>query len=85
VDETVKTNKIIAEVIGWYGMVAILSAYALLSFGMLSSDSITFQLLNLTGAIGIAAISLLKKTYQPAIVNIVWMFIAFVALIKILF
>ena len=72
------------ETFGWYGMLAVLAAYALVSFGLLSSGNIWFQVLNLTGALGITLISFYKKTYQPAILNFIWAIIALVALIKII-
>ena len=77
-------RKIIEEILGWYGAVAIVSAYTLLSFGVLASDNITYQLLNATGAIGIVYISLKKKAYQPGVLNIIWTMIAIVAIIRIL-
>lgn len=72
------------ELIGWYGTVAIVGAYALLSFSIIQSNSLPYQLLNLTGAIGIAIVSLYKKTYQPGVLNIIWTVIALVAIINIL-
>ncbi|MFA6099549.1 MAG: hypothetical protein WC750_01565 [Patescibacteria group bacterium] len=70
--------------VGWYGAGAILIAYALTSFGVLRSDSLVYQLLNLTGGLGIVVISLTKKAYQPAVLNIVWSVVAIVAVISIL-
>lgn len=73
------------EIFGWYGAVAIVGAYALVSFSIIQSNSVLYQLLNLTGAIGIVAVSLAKKAYQPATLNIIWTVIAAIALIKLLF
>lgn len=73
------------EIFGWYGAVAIISAYALVSFSIIQSNSVLYQLLNLTGAVGIIAVSLAKKAYQPAALNIIWTIIAAIALIKLLF
>lgn len=73
------------ETFGWYGTVATLAAYALISFGVLPSDSFWFQVLNLTGALGLTTISFYKKTYQPAVLDLIWAGIALVALIKIIF
>ncbi|MFA6105456.1 MAG: hypothetical protein WC725_02535 [Patescibacteria group bacterium] len=75
-------TKNISEIIGWYGTAAILLAYALLSFGVLSSNNIFYQLLNITGALGLVIISFRKKTYQPGILNIIWSIIAAIAIIK---
>ena len=78
------SNKL-SEIVGWYGTIAIVGAYGLSSFNIVSSQSLIYQLLNVTGAIGIAIISLRKKTYQPAVLNIIWTIIGLVALVKILF
>ena len=76
-------NKLI-EILGWYGMLAIISAYALVSFSFLTPESLSYQLLNGTGAIGIAIISFHKRTYQPAVLNCIWTVIAIAAIVKIL-
>lgn len=74
--------KIVTEILGWYGTVAILLAYALVSFGVFKADGPWAQLLNFTGALGIVTISLNKKTYQPAVLNSVWALIALVVLVR---
>jgi hypothetical protein len=73
------------EIYAWYGMIVIVLAYAILSFGIVSSNSIIYQLLNITGAIGIILISFKKKAYQPGVLNVIWAIIALIALIGILF
>ena len=75
----------IIEIFGWYGTVAIVSAYFLVSFSFLSSTNIWYQILNGTGALGIVGISFYKKTYQPGVLNIIWAIIALIAIIKIFF
>ena len=77
-------KKIISEIIGWYGTIAIILAYALLSFSIINSDSIIYQILNFSGALGIILISLLKKAYQPATLNIIWAVIAVFAIVRII-
>ena len=74
----------IKEIVGWYGAIAILLAYALVSFKVIKSNSYAYQLLNLTGAIGIVIISIAKKANQPAALNIAWSIIAFIAIIGLL-
>jgi len=76
-------NKI-TEVLGWYGVIAIIGAYALLSFNIITSSSLWYQVLNLTGAIGIVIDALDDKNTQPAVLNIIWAIIAIVAITKIL-
>lgn len=73
-----------AEIYGWYGAVAMITAYGLVSFDILSATSIWYQLLNITAALGIVTISLYKRTYQPAVLNLVWAAIAAVAIVQIL-
>lgn len=78
-------NRLLAEIIGWYGAAAIVLAYVLVSFGFVNADNLFYQVLNFTGAIGIIVIALLKKTYQPAAVNVVWAAVAVFAILRILF
>lgn len=73
------------NVFGWYGMSAIVLAYALVSFSVLSSENIWFQLLNASGALGLVTVSFSKKAYQPGVLNIIWTVIAIVAIIRIIF
>lgn len=77
-------RNIISEVVGWYGVVAILSAYAFLSLGVFSSNSLIYQLLNMSGALGIVYDSFRSKDYQPVVLNIIWAIIALIAIIKVL-
>lgn len=74
----------LAEVAGWYGAVAIILSYFLVSFGVIPSNSFTFQFLNLTGALGLMMVSLRKKVYQTVILNIIWSIIAIIAIIQII-
>lgn len=46
------SKNFINEIIGWYGMAAILLAYSLVSFNLLSASDIIYQILNFTGAGG---------------------------------
>lgn len=78
------SRSFIDEVIGWYGAAAIVLAYALTSFAVMSPNSIWYQALNATGAIGIVYISFKKKAYPPGVLNIIWTIIAIVAIIRII-
>jgi hypothetical protein len=73
----------LAQIVGWYGTIAIISAYALVSFDIITPNSLMFILLNLTGAIGIIIISVIKGLRQTIVLNIFWLLIAVVALIRI--
>jgi len=71
------------EIVGWYGAFALLLAYALASFSVIPADGIWYQLLSVTGCGGIAVVSLHKKTYQPAALNIIMVLIGLAALMRI--
>ncbi len=72
------------NIYGWYGTVAIILAYILVSFSIVSVNNIWYQVLNGTGALGIVTNSFYKKDYQPGVLNLVWAIIALVAIIRIL-
>jgi hypothetical protein len=75
-------TRLAAEIAGWYGTGAIVLAYILVSFQITPSDGLVYQLLNLTGALGIATIAIVKRVRQPAVLNIFWALIAVIALIR---
>ena len=68
--------------LGWYGVLAILVAYGLLSFNVVGSREAIYQILNLTGAACLIAEASSKKDYQPVALNVVWAAIAAIALIR---
>jgi hypothetical protein len=69
---------------GWYGVLAILLAYLLVSFSVLTSKSLGYQLLNLSGALGIIVEAYTKKDKQPVELNIIWAIIALASIIHII-
>ena len=73
------------EIAGWYGVLAILLAYGLVSFDVIGPNSYVYQLLNLTGALGVVAVSIPKKARQPAMLNLAWAAIALFALVGLVF
>ena len=75
-------KKFIIEGLGWFGVIAIVGAYALLSFGLISSDQFIYQILNLTGAVGIVVDALQAKNYQPAVLNTIWFFVALIVIVR---
>lgn len=70
------------EVIGWYGVVAIIGAYFFLSFGLLAADTVAYQVLNATGALAIIIHSIFKKDFQPLVLNIIWIVIALIGIFQ---
>ncbi len=75
---------ILIETLGWIGSIAILAAYGLNSFQKLKSDSVLFQMLNLTGGIFLIINSIYHEAYPFTFINSIWVLIALPALIKIL-
>lgn len=74
----------VVEIAGWYGVIAILTAYALVSFRIIEPNTLIYQLLNLTGALGIVTVSVSKKDKQPAVLNAIWALVALVAIVRII-
>ncbi len=77
-------NEYLIEGVGWYGVFAILTAYLLISMDVVIADSWVYQVLNLTGAVGILIDSWHAKNYQPAVLNLIWFVIAGVAISRLL-
>lgn len=73
----------LAEVLGWYGMLALIGAYFLVSFGFIEANGLIFQLLNLTGGTALVVFAISKKATQLAILNVFWALIGIVAIIRI--
>lgn len=71
-----------AEIAGWYGTGAILAAYALSSFALLVPGDRLYQLLNLTGALGVAWVCWHKRTWQAFWLEAIWAAIASVSLAR---
>lgn len=78
-------KKILFQAFWWYGTCAIIAAYYMVSFGILDVQSISYQILNITGALWIVIISYIKSAYQPMTLNLVWFVIGVIALVKLFF
>jgi hypothetical protein len=79
-----KKKNMIIQLIGWYGVAAILLAYLLLNLEMIYVDSVPYTLLNLTGALGIMIDAWVDRNYQPVVLNAVWALIAVWGIIRVL-
>ncbi|PYJ01647.1 MAG: hypothetical protein DMF00_04320 [Verrucomicrobia bacterium] len=69
-------NHVWFDTIGWAGAVALLIAYALISFKRLEGDSTTFQFLNIGGSVLLAANTIFYGSYPSTFVNLIWAGIA---------
>lgn len=72
------------ELAGWLGTVLILIAYVLSSLGYLSTATVSYQLMNLLGALGVGLITYLRKAFQGFVLNLVWAVVAFIGLARLL-
>jgi len=74
--------KLLIDIMGWVGSVEVILAYGLNSYQKIKSDSVVFQLLNLTGAAFLIVNTIYYGAYPSTVINIVWVVIAIVALVK---
>ena len=71
------------EVVGWIGGALILTAYGMLTAGKLDAKSPAYQWMNVVGAAGFIANSGWNGAWPSAVLNIIWVGIGVVALIRI--
>ena len=74
----------VSDILGWIGSVEILTAFGLNSFQKIKSDSIAFQLLNLTGGTFLIINSIAHEAYPFTFINLVWVVISISALVGII-
>jgi hypothetical protein len=78
-------QKTAAEIAGWVGISAILLAYALVSFEVVTSQSFAYQGLNLFGSALLIYLGLVRKVFQIIFLNVVWLAVGLVALYNLFF
>ncbi len=71
------------EILGWYGSIALILGYFLISFQFIEAESLVYQILNITGAFGLMGFSLYKKVYPLAVLNGFWGGIGCFALLRV--
>ncbi len=64
-------------------MVLILVAYFLVSFDIVTVHNIWFQLLNIVGSLGLALVAFGRRDWQPMVLNIIWILIAIIAMVRV--
>ncbi len=72
------------EIIGWVGSASYLISYFLLSINKLKSNSVTYQLMNVIGAVCLIASAYSSQDRPNLFTNLVWMCIGITAIIAIL-
>ena len=76
--------RVLVEILGWYGLIAVVIAYASVSLSFVSPNSYLYQFLNLGGAVGLGLVAFVKKAYQNGVLNLVWGAIAVLALVRLI-
>ncbi|MBS1487081.1 MAG: hypothetical protein JST43_05785 [Bacteroidetes bacterium] len=74
--------KLLIDIIGWIGSFEVIAAYGLNSYQKIKSDSLVFQLLNLTGGIFLIINTIYYCAYPSAFINVVWVIIASIAIVQ---
>lgn len=72
----------LGNIVGWIGAILVIAAYFLVSTKKLSPTSVTYQLMNLFGALGVGVIVFIQKAYPSLAIQIVWSLIAIYGLYK---
>ncbi|MEQ9302153.1 MAG: hypothetical protein RIF33_26470 [Cyclobacteriaceae bacterium] len=72
--------QLIIDIIGWIGSFEVILAYGLNSYQKIKSDSLLYQLLNLTGGIFLIINTVYYGAYPSTAINAVWMVIATIAI-----
>ncbi len=74
--------ELLVHFFGWTGSFMVIAAYGLNSYQRISSDSMTFLLLNLVGGSLLILYSAYLAAFANTFINVVWVIIALPALWK---
>ncbi|MBI5405301.1 MAG: hypothetical protein HY976_03690 [Candidatus Kerfeldbacteria bacterium] len=77
-------TKHLQTIFGWYGALALITGYILISLDRIEARSLPYQLLVLTGCTGIVIEALHKKDMPPVILNIVSIGVAIITIVTLL-
>lgn len=71
---------VLIEALGWYGVLAILLAYTLITLHLRDAQNSVSLFLNLTGSIAIAIDAYHDRNIQPVVLNVTWAVIALIGM-----
>lgn len=74
--------QLIIDIVGWIGAIALLLAYGAVSRGMTQGTSFRYQIVNAIGSGCLLLNSAYYRAFPSSFVNIVWIGIAIVTMIK---
>jgi len=72
----------ILDIIGWVGSALVVLAYALNMYKKLAADALPYYLLNIVGSGCLIANTIYHHAIPSAVVNVIWVFIALLAMFK---
>lgn len=75
--------KTLIDVVGWTGSILVVAAYVSVSYERFKLSPRLFQLLNAGGSMCLIANTIYYQAYPSAAVNVIWLFIALIALWRI--
>ncbi|HMH33000.1 MAG TPA: hypothetical protein VK543_08210 [Puia sp.] len=70
------------DIVGWIGSAMIVTAYALNMNKRMAADAVSYYLLNIIGSACLIVNTIYHHAIPSAVVNIVWIFIAVIALVQ---
>ena len=71
-----------SEYIGWVGVSLILIAYIGITFSVIQPETFLYACINFIGALGIIISSYAKRDFQPVVLNVIWLAVAVIGIIK---
>ncbi|MDN5275530.1 MAG: hypothetical protein JWN33_179 [Candidatus Saccharibacteria bacterium] len=76
------SNLAVRGIVGWIGVLLVLSAFILTTFEIISAKDLPYGVLNALGAVGIIISSHAKRDFQPIALNAVWLLVAAFGILK---
>ncbi len=73
---------LLIKIASWYGLLALLAAFILATFAIITYGGLFYLFLNITGAAGIAIGAIFKKDWPAGILNVVWIGIGLIGLLR---
>ena len=73
---------VFAAVVGWVGTFLLLLAYVLVSMRRLDGDGPAFQLLNVSGSVGLGVAAVAGGVWSAATLNALWVAVGLVILAR---
>ena len=72
------------DIAGWSGVTLIISAYALLTISFLKVEDVLYIFMNIIGSAFIIWSSYSKRDFQPVVLNMIWLCIAGIGLMRVM-